>query len=199
MWRHACVRGSPAVLWAAATLALITFWSAVADAAEDCLARPNPEGTQVGHWAYRLDHHRHRKCWYLARRDVARPPAEPADAPAVVRSPLELLLDALTKGAAADEVQDTNRDVPRSRTGATEPASGLTSAPTRPRHPSVRPAARGNDGSLAQAKRNDLYKEFLRWQDQAKREELFRQFLQWQIERRSPTSTTVASDNAKSR
>src|SRR5262245_38817003 len=56
----ACAR----IVLAAVAFAALSSHPAQAD---DCLAAPNFQAGQSGHWYYRIDRANHRKCWYLGQ------------------------------------------------------------------------------------------------------------------------------------
>jgi hypothetical protein len=72
-----------------ATLALAGLPDGSVSAADHCIAAPNSHPASGGHWYYRLDRAKHRRCWYLAsqgqavRRAIWRHP--PATASAAAR------------------------------------------------------------------------------------------------------------------
>lgn len=56
----------PAIGVALAALALNVSTGGSAQAADDCIAKPNSTAPKGSHWFYRLDRAKHRQCWYIA-------------------------------------------------------------------------------------------------------------------------------------
>jgi hypothetical protein len=48
-------------------------------AAGECLAKPADRGHKAGHWYYRLDQTRHRRCWYFEASEAKAAPSAPPD------------------------------------------------------------------------------------------------------------------------
>jgi hypothetical protein len=53
-----------------AAVTLISLGSRVAHPAGNCLAAPNLQAGQRGHWYYRINHATRRKCWYTASQGI---------------------------------------------------------------------------------------------------------------------------------
>jgi hypothetical protein len=160
-------------------------------AADDCLAGPNRPSAQGGHWYYRVDHAANRKCWYLVKPAARRPAADaPEPQPASEAAPQPTFgsifsafaagFPGATAGAQPDPTtgdaritQTARPDDPRN--DATAPGrspriarrpdvAALVPKQHRPVH--ARPPAEHADEQAAppaQAERDALFQEFLKW------------------------------------
>jgi hypothetical protein len=162
-------------------------------AADDCLAGPNrPPHRQGGHWYYRVDHAANRKCWYLVEPAARGPAADaPEPQPASEAAP-QLTFGSIfsafaagfpraTAGAQPDPTtgdaritQTARPDDPRNDAIAPgrspriarrpDAVAALVPKPRRPAH--ARPPAEHADEQAvppAQAERDALFQEFLKW------------------------------------
>jgi hypothetical protein len=166
------------------TVAMGANWAV---ASGDCLAQPNRQLGQGGHWYYRLDRVDKRKCWYLEG-----PEATPRDAGATVgrlspdtptlSSFFSLLVADLWGATAAKAQQDATSKGAHDLHNATEDRRSSESGVRRPplaqysdsntapkarshRLSSAPPRAKGTDQSSAfgQPERDGLFQDFLRW------------------------------------
>ena len=166
------------------TVAMGANWAVASD---DCLAQPNRQLGQGGHWYYRLDRVDKRKCWYLEG-----PGATPRDAGATVGRPspdtptlssfFSLLATDFWGETAAKAQQDATskdaHDLHHATVGRRSIDSGMrrprlaqysdpnTAPKARSHQPSsVPPRAKGMDQSFAlgQPERDALFQDFLRW------------------------------------
>jgi hypothetical protein len=163
-------------------------------AADDCLAGPNRPPAQGRHWYYRVDHAANRKCWYLGEPAAQAPTAEtPEPQPASEATPqptfgafFSALSASFTGSTNAPQPDTTSSDARIRQTVRPDDPRNDATAPGRPpriaRHPDAvaalvpkqhrpvhaRPPAEHADeqaASPAQAERDALFQEFLRWRE----------------------------------
>jgi hypothetical protein len=156
-------------------------------ASDDCLAQPNRQPGQGGHWYYRLDRVDKRKCWYLEG-----PGATPRDAGATVGRPspdtptlssffsllatdfwgetaVKAQQEATSEGAHdLHHARESRRSIdPRMRRPRLVQYSDSNTTPRARSHQpsSAPPRAKGMDQSseLGQPERDSLFQDFLRW------------------------------------
>jgi hypothetical protein len=186
---NSCAKAASAGLLA--TLVMLGTNPAVI-AADDCLAGPDRPPAPGGHWYYRLDHAANRKCWYLVGPAARTPAAEvPAPPPVSDAPPLPTLgslfssLSAGFPGPATAPPPDTTTgdarvmqiarpDDPRNDEAAPgrqprvarHPVTEASLIPKPHRPARARPPAEPADeqaASPAQAERDALFQEFLKW------------------------------------
>jgi hypothetical protein len=176
-----CVKVVSAGLFATA----IVLGANRATLADDCLAAPNRPPAPGGHWYYHLDHATDRKCWYLvepraptAEVTEPQPASEPPPQPTFgsffsslgftgsTRQPDPTTGDArILQTARPDErTDDAAGRQPRVTRQPVAQAS-LVQKPHRPPH--ARPPAEHDEpaASPAQAERDALFQEFLKWRE----------------------------------
>jgi hypothetical protein len=180
----------------AAVTALTTTGAVLAG---DCIEQPSQQQlTQGTHWYYHWDRANKRKCWYrevvgTRTPEAVPPPDQSSDSvPTPTFSSLfSSLIEGLMGPTSAAAPQDTT--IPP----ATRDPRLIQANPTktlkiddlvRKEQPSL-PEERADQRyapSLSRAKRDALFQEFLRWDENqrnvdvgAKRDTLFRKFLQW--------------------
>jgi hypothetical protein len=194
---------------------LLSVQSGNVFAASDCITEPKLKQTGAGHWYYRSDRAKHRKCWYLERPDAAASeaasrPTQPSSGPVSESTASSVLSSLALTFAGTDPMpqsEPTNNDMGATAARSRTNDAPLNVQPRSSRHakadeastPESQPASMlrsrskrlgGRDGSLDAAKRDALFREFLRWQerqdtdrarlDVAGRDALFREFLLWQ-------------------
>jgi hypothetical protein len=168
--------------------AAVMLGSSQATRADDCLAAPNRPPAPGGHWFYHVDHAADRKCWYLvepaARAPAAEVPAPPPVSEATPQPTFGSFFSSLGFAGSTPQpdttgdariMQTARPDDPRSddatsrqprvaRHPVTE--ASLVQKPHRPAR--VRPPAEHADepaASPAQAERDALFQEFLKWRE----------------------------------
>jgi hypothetical protein len=168
---------------------LLSVQSGSVFAAGDCITEPNLKQTGAGHWYYRFDRARHRKCWYLERpdaaaSDVASRATQSSSGPASEPTAPSVLSSFALTFAGTDPIpqsEPTNDDVGATAARSRTSDAPLNAQPRGSRHAKMDDASTpesqeaallrsrskrlgGRDGSLDAAKRDALFREFLHWQ-----------------------------------
>ncbi len=146
--------------------------SCVANAAADCLAKPDRQAAPGSHWSYRIDGATHRKCWYLKQREAAASaalqaaaPRQDAESQPQLLSWLSSAITAITRPAAPAPEQDATAresnpsEAARKRKLAKRPESGRERSSAQPAAGSSVASAPSLDPAASEA----LYQEFLQW------------------------------------
>jgi hypothetical protein len=163
-----------------------------ASAAGGCIAKPNEQIDQAGHWYYHVDRMHHRRCWFFETSEATTSsPSSPAPVSSQNADSPSLWFSRLAEGLA-----QTFSD-PQKQNTAVDELSTVTKA-TSPRHPKIDKIARKERPQIAPlpettgratakqgdqlgpqptAERNEVYS------TAADREALFQEFLRWYMDR----------------
>jgi hypothetical protein len=166
------------------TVAMGANWAVASD---DCLAQPNRQPGQGGHWYYRLDRVDKRKCWHLegsgaTPRDAGVTVGRPSLDTPTLSSVFSLLATDFLGATAAKAQQDaTSKDAHElhhvaedrrsSDSGVRQPrlarySDSNTAPEARSHRPSSAPPrakSMGQSSALGQPERDALFQDFLRW------------------------------------
>jgi hypothetical protein len=174
------------------SIMLVTNHAALA--ADGCLAGPNRPSAQGGHWYYRLDRAKDRQCWYLVEPAAQMPTAEAAQPQPAPDPTPQRALDSfffslssgftgsttatqpdttgdarIMQGAHPDNLKTDGASPGRQPRMVRHPDSEAVLAPKQHRPAHARPPAEHAEERpappLAQAERDALFHEFLRWRE----------------------------------
>jgi hypothetical protein len=167
-------------------IALSTNWVLASGA---CVAQPNRQLAEGGHWYYRVDRINHRKCWYLAgpttrMSQTEAPEARPSPEATTFSSFFSSLSADFIGAKRAGTLQDAtgssarasqthpddlkNSEASRvkwSRIARHSDSNKLSNAASN-RQSLAKPRVEEQQPSLGQAERDALFQEFLRWHAQ---------------------------------
>ena len=157
-----------------AGLFVLLLGAGVANAAPECLAKPDRTAAPGSHWYYRIDRATDQKCWYLKQVD-ARAPAPAAAQPAAPRPETD------SQPRLFSWLSSAFSNIRRPTTPAAEPDGGARESNTAdsarkrkaakraeagraPARASAQPAAAASEApSLDPAASEALYQQFLQW------------------------------------
>jgi hypothetical protein len=145
-----------------------------------CIEQPTPKAAEGTHWSARYDRAKDRKCWFLVDangRDVTASPAPPSSA--ATPTPVESISSQIASLFGSLTAAMAENAIPRS---APPGDAGQTAAPHKPRsnganvsradaraeHKSTgegRDAVKRVSPALTEPEREELFEEFLRWQE----------------------------------
>jgi hypothetical protein len=153
-----------------AGLFVLLLGAGVANAAPECLAKPDRTAAPGSHWYYRIDRATQRQCWYLKQLDARAPaPAQPAaprpeaDSQPQLLSWLSSAFSNITRPAApAPEPEVAAREPKRKATKRADVGRAPPRAFAQPA--AAQPAAAAAEApALDPAASEALYQQFLQW------------------------------------
>jgi len=167
----------------ASSLAAAVMFSANcgASAAGGCIARPNQQIDQAGHWYYHTDRIHHRRCWFFEISEPTGSPSSPAPVALQNADPPSSWVSRLAEGLAQtfsfeqQQKQNSVADELRTETKATSPrhpkankvaskAAQQIAPPETTGAASTKPgAAEKNEVQPTAADREALFREFVKW------------------------------------
>jgi hypothetical protein len=172
-------------------------------AADDCVAEPNFQRTGTGHWYYRFDRAKHRKCWYLQQPDAKVPETAASDAQSPPKPETEPTPSSFISSLVLNFAGTTD---PTTQQGLTRSGSPIAQATHPGRSKNDDAPRKGQPPRMARHSNSDQASAPERQQsvsrsrskhldhrntplDAATRDALFREFLLWQEKRDTNRAT----------
>jgi hypothetical protein len=185
----------PAVYASSLAAAVVFGADWAASAAGGCIAKPNQQIDQVGHWYYYTDREHHRRCWFFETSEVTTSPASSADQALSANADSQpswfsRFAAGLAQTLPSETQQNNARDDSSTATKATSPKHPKTSKIAKkersrivppPETTGVASTERG-DQLLPQSasERNEAQSPRLTASD---RDALYEEFLKWYVDR----------------